>query len=599
MSHHPSSTPHDSDCGCCDCAHDPALADELAEPSPEEIFGPHVPEPLVPLQAGPVTVYFDREWAFLRRFQVAGREVLRAIYPAVRTATWKTVPPRISNVVIDQQADSFRVTFDCAHHDPAVEVDFHWRGELAGSPDGTVTYVFDGAARLAMKTNRAGLCVLHPPLESAGRPVRIGHVDGSVEDTVFPALISPHQPFFNVRSMTHEAAPGLSARVTMEGEVFETEDQRNWTDASFKTYGGPLAIPLPLHFSAGHTVKQTVRFELSGPIPQREKAAPCVVLTLPEKGTTSLPSIGVRWAHDAAPLDVEALERLRALGLGHVLVDCDVTTAGWQEKLARGQQAARALGAKVLLRLEFTPNHQPAVREAAAFFADAPEELLAVSVVSQNEPSPSEVTLGLVRPAFAATAPNAVIAAAPAFNFADQNRSRPPASAACAPPMCPQVHNFDNESIMENLQGQRVLLETVRSFNPHPIVAGPIALLRRRVHDPRQGSLFAAAWTAGSLAAILPTGLLHSATYHEHAGPRGILGTPCEDVLEGLAGAAFTAETHVSEPAKVSALTVFDADGSRRVLLANLTCEAVAIALPDQPDSGFELAAYTAVWLDA
>jgi len=39
--------------------------------------------------------------------------------------------------------------------------------------------------------------------------------------------------------------------ISFEGDVFETEDQRNWTDASFKTYCPPLRLPYPRPFEAG------------------------------------------------------------------------------------------------------------------------------------------------------------------------------------------------------------------------------------------------------------------------------------------------------------------------------------------------------------
>jgi hypothetical protein len=141
-------------------------------------------------------------------------------------------------------------------------------------------------------------------------------------------------------------------------------------------------------------------------------------------------------------------------------------------------------------------------------------------------------------------------------------------------------------------------MATARSFNTHPLLVGPVALLRRRVHDPRQASLFAAAWTAGSLAAVLPSGLAAAVTYHEHAGPMGIPGTPCESVFEGLVGAVRTAPTTVSDPAKVAALTVFDHAGGRRVLLANLTRRTVEIALADDDESVFEFGPYATAWVD-
>ena len=41
------------------------------------------------------------------------------------------------------------------------------------------------------------------------------------------------------------ASPASTSTIDMQGEVFEMEDQRNWTDASFKTYCRPLVPPPP------------------------------------------------------------------------------------------------------------------------------------------------------------------------------------------------------------------------------------------------------------------------------------------------------------------------------------------------------------------
>ena len=46
--------------------------------------------------------------------------------------------------------------------------------------------------------------------------------------------------------------------IAFEGEVFEMEDQRNWTDASFKTYCRPLALPRPYTLEAGDEVRQRI-----------------------------------------------------------------------------------------------------------------------------------------------------------------------------------------------------------------------------------------------------------------------------------------------------------------------------------------------------
>ncbi len=570
--------------------------EDFREPTPEETFGEPVPAALVPLRAGPVSLWFDREWGFLRRFLVNGREALRAIYPAVRAADWQTVPPKFEDVQIDAKADSFRITFEAVHVHEASGLDFRWKGTLTGESDGSVTYDFAGTARTAFRTNRTGLCVLHPGPDCAGRALTVEHVDGRLTKGHFPELISPHQPFFDIRAVTHQVTDGLLAKVTCEGDTFEMEDQRNWTDASFKTYGGPLSRPIPLSFPENHAVHQTVRFELIGQ-PAPETHGPDVVtLTLPDHGTVPVPSIGTRWAPDADPLDDETLAALKDMGLGHFLIDVDLTSDTWRGDLARGLLDAQAVGVKVLLRVILTPNHQPSLHELAGDLASSFDSVLGLTVSSRTEACPGAVTLGLVRSVFGVVAPELPIAAAPVDNFADMNRHRPPDDFWCAPPMCPQVHNFDNTSLLENLQGQLPLLKTVRSFNPHPMFVGPVALLRRRKADRRQNTLFAGAWTAGSLATVLPTGFAAAVTYHEHGGGMGFPGTPAEDVIAGLAGLAHVAPVGSSAPDRVAAVAGFAADGERRVLIANLTGHTVTISVPETEDE-VEFGPHATAWL--
>ena len=79
-----------------------------------------------------------------------------------------------------------------------------------------------------------------------------------------PELISPDQPAMAIRTLSHEAAPGLSVSCRLEGDIFEMEDQRNWTDASFKTYVRPVALPRPFKVAAGERIVQSVTIVMSG-----------------------------------------------------------------------------------------------------------------------------------------------------------------------------------------------------------------------------------------------------------------------------------------------------------------------------------------------
>ena len=164
---------------------------------------------LLSLRAGPVTMSFDVENAFLRHLRTGSHEVLRGINAPVRNQNWATVAPEVSNLVIDDHGDSFRLTFDvrCAEDG----LDFRWKGTLTGSAAGVVEFSFDGEAHTTFKRNRIGFCVLHGP-SAAGRSWVIESVDGVSAAGSFPRLISPHQPAKNLRAITHELTAGLMDR---------------------------------------------------------------------------------------------------------------------------------------------------------------------------------------------------------------------------------------------------------------------------------------------------------------------------------------------------------------------------------------------------
>src|SRR5690606_5714125 len=115
--------------------------------------------------------------------------------------------------------------------------------DIEGHADGRLVFDAVATAEADFVTNRLGFCILHPIVGVAGRPVTVEHVDGSVEHSHFPDVIDPAQPFLDMRAITHEVVLGVTAECRMEGGSFEMEDQRNWTDASYKTYVRPLALP--------------------------------------------------------------------------------------------------------------------------------------------------------------------------------------------------------------------------------------------------------------------------------------------------------------------------------------------------------------------
>src|SRR5262249_14714666 len=153
---------------------------------------------------------------------------------AVRDTAWGTIPPEVSALEVETRADSFRVSFDARHE--AGDLRFRWHGELVGA-DGELDCRLDGVAESDFDYNRIGFCVLHPR-EHAGVPYRARTPDGELTGTL-PETIGAQRseggklyPLFpSYERLELELGDGLVAQFEFEGDLFEMEDQRNWTDA--------------------------------------------------------------------------------------------------------------------------------------------------------------------------------------------------------------------------------------------------------------------------------------------------------------------------------------------------------------------------------
>ena len=219
------------------------------------------------LRAGPLTMLYEN--GDLRYIRLGEHEIVRRLYVAVRDRNWGTVLPQFSNVQFEIGSDSFAIRYDVTNQQN--ELDFRWHGEMVGDSDGTIRCSLDGKAYSTFLRNRIGFCLLHP-MAIAGARARIEHVDGAKEDQHFPLHIAqqlvingeikPVIPFNEMRAIAHEVTAGQWAEVRFAGETFEMEDQRNWTDASYKTYGTPLRLPFPVEVQAGTQISQSVTIRL-------------------------------------------------------------------------------------------------------------------------------------------------------------------------------------------------------------------------------------------------------------------------------------------------------------------------------------------------
>ena len=131
-----------------------------------------------------------------------------------------------------------------------------------------------GMAGSSFDYARIGLNVLHPPALE-GRKYRLLTSDGVLEG-VIPEGIGP-QPFVDgeyypllpaFRSLELDLEGPVAAHFEFSGDEFELEDQRNWLDASYKSYSTPMSLGL-LHADPGQSIAQEVRVRAEGPPPGR------------------------------------------------------------------------------------------------------------------------------------------------------------------------------------------------------------------------------------------------------------------------------------------------------------------------------------------
>jgi hypothetical protein len=520
-------------------------------------------EPMV-LTAGPVRMLFCPQSGLVRDVRLGSVELLRGIYAAVRDENWGTVSTTLSELAMERRPDSFRASFTA--HCRQGPIDFRWNGVLTGEPDGTLSYALDGLAQSTFRRNRIGFCVLHPIRECAGRPCVVEHTDGLIENGEFPQLISPHQPFRGIRSISHEPASGLSITVALEGDVFEMEDQRNWSDASYKTYCTPLSIPFPVEVKEGTQISQRVVMRLEQrnavSIEPRQQPSRDEILVSPGPAVR-LPKLGLCLAGHGVPLSAVEVARLRALRLDHLRVDVKLSDPELAAELRRAGDEAASIGARLLVALH---SSDPATAELPLLRAAASE--LRVPVAAWLVfPEPGKAAppgwLQQAKAAFKRHWPDLPFGAGTLANFAELNRARPPEGSVEV--LCfsvnPQVHAFNNRSLVETLETQPQMVASARQFaGSARIAVGPITLKPRfnavatapegppppgelpPQVDPRQCWPFAAAWTLGSIAQLAAADA-EIATYYETTGWLGVMetagGTPLPEKFPSLPGGVF------------------------------------------------------------
>ena len=577
---------------------------------------PSLPKEAISLRAGSLTAQYEN--GSLRYIRQGKVEILRMIYAALRDHNWGTVEAVIQDEKIEKDPNSFHITYraDYCQNDINFKADYMISGSSAG-----ITFTMRGVARSSFKKNRIGFCVLHPVKECAGKTCTVKHPDGSQTNGEFPQYISPHQPFKNIRTMRWQPATGVTTEISFTGDIFEMEDQRNWVDASYKTYCTPLELPFPVQVKEGRVIEQTVELKVQGKISTAAVASEPAFMVSDEK--IPFPRLGFGASYLKETLDSISAARLRELNADHYRFDIRPGERDWSADTARELTNAAVLQAEAEVALHIDPGDLTAFNACIKQLADKAHQIACITVFNSLKKSTDGALLQRVVPVLRSAFPEAAVGAGSNCYFTELNRERTPTELIdyLTFSINPQVHAFDNQSLTETLEGHRYLVESATNFagnkaihvspitfkmrfNPDAIglESGPAPGELPSTVDPRQLSLFGAAWTLGSIKYLAESGA-RRITYYETAGWRGLLqgdrDSELPEKFNAVKGQVFPAwqifkwvlafkegsiiPVSGSQPLVIDGLMLQN-DKKRRMLVANYSIKPQTVILPATPD---------------
>ena len=453
----------------------------------------------------------------IRNIRYEGVQLIDLLYTAIRPSDWSTLKSD------EYDADVKVVGSDCVitiKESLANALVATTKVILSASNNFSVAYELKGLAEYSV--NRWGICFclnteewMGATVTSAGNsysllqdisPQRV--VDGVIQG-LFPAshevkLIAADQRYISAVS---------------SGRVLEAEDQRNWTDNTYKIYSGSLSEPRPFITSAGSTWKQSVNFEVG--VPKQPSVDPTKILV---REIEALPSIGLQFNTDSllTPDDLE--KALVLLEIDHLRIN--------EEALTSQKIATTASNGLIL---------------ETALLSSNKDEVLKAEVLNLSQRVPAGSRLLIQRQGRevveAAELPkndslNTFIPGTDAY-LVDLHRESFVFANSVSYSMAPTVHSTDNETIFKTLATQKESIEFAQKFLAPQVFISPITFSTRgnpetghsrdrRINfaDPDAAILIrtieGAAWTLGSIYSVASAGAF-SGSWHELFGEYGII----------------------------------------------------------------------------
>lgn len=500
------------------------------------------PEPLPMLTAGALRAKLDGP--DLRWISLNDTELARRIYVAVRDPNWGTVKPTSVRTEVERHADSVTVRIQAVHREGPIW--FEWTGISTIHASGPVRYEITGEHRNDYEYARIGLNIHHTPAVTAGASYRATGPHGETTGILpLPLTIGPQRvsegsvvPLFPPMSDMETVCRKAHLAFGFEGSLFEMEDQRNWTDNSFKTYGSPQT-PGTQRARRGERLHQSIELRVLGSTARRvpEQGPTNIRITVGPRTGTKVPSVGLSMNSEGHAPTPDQVDLLRMLGPCHLRAS--IHPASPNSDLQATSRLSGALDCSLepaiamkssgdLTRTDFSGKLSVLTPEDRVLVTQTTPEVVDQTAVDE------------VRKAAGSPAGTLFVGGTNG-HFVDLNRDpqEAPSLDAVVYPICPQIHASDEASLMEGLEAQRATVATAQERISDTVVISPITLAPRRLPnsppdfavqgrdlpnsvDRRQPTQFLAAWTVGSLKYLSETGV-EAATYFETVGWRGVM----------------------------------------------------------------------------
>jgi len=340
-----------------------------------------------------------------------------------------------------------------------------------------------------------------------------------------------------------------------------------------------------------------------------------------------LPPIGLGMASHGAPLTAIEISRLRALNLRHLRADLVLADPAYPARLRQATAEAQALGVPLEIALLISPDDADGEMEALRRLLDELRPNVCRWLVFPAKEmfgggSPLYEVIEPARAHLAGYDSGALVSGTNA-DFIFLARSLPPLDLvdALAFAISAEVHAFDNASIVETLATQGTAVRSARALaGGKPVYVTPVTFRQRHNPyatgtipptppgelppqvDPRQMSLFAACWVAGSVRNLAQSAAA-GITYFETTGWRGVMetahGSPVPDKFRSIPGAVFPVyhvladigefaggEVLACQPSDTLAVDgiALRKDDRLRVLIANMTAAPQTVAVAGLAD---------------